>query len=393
VFKRIDTVAAEFEAKTPYMYSTYEAPSFGEPEDESAPSDRRKIVILGGGPNRIGQGIEFDYCCCHAAYALREAGFETIMINCNPETVSTDYDTSDRLYFEPLTAEDVLEVLHVEASAASWSGSSCSLADRRRSSLRRRWKKPEYRSWARRRMRSILPRTGSACGSGRPARPQAARERHGSQPGGSYRGGRADRLSGADAAQLCAWRAGDGDRRRAGQLEDYIVTAVQVSGDSPVLIDQYLRDAIEVDVDAISDGKDVVIAGVMQHIEEAGFHSGDSACSLPPYSLPADIVAEIERQTRPARARAWRGRPDERPVRGQGRPRLSDRGQSARQPDRAVRRQGDRHARSRRSPRGDGRRALMQFLPIHRDIAHVAVKEAVFPLRASPGSIRSSRPR
>jgi carbamoyl-phosphate synthase large subunit len=116
VFKRIDTVAAEFAAKTPYMYSTYEAPSFGEPEDESQPTDARKIVILGGGPNRIGQGIEFDYCCCHAAYALREAGFETIMINCNPETVSTDYDTSDRLYFEPLTAEDVLEVLHVEAS-------------------------------------------------------------------------------------------------------------------------------------------------------------------------------------------------------------------------------------------------------------------------------------
>jgi carbamoyl-phosphate synthase large subunit len=192
VFKRVDSVAAEFAAKTPYMYSTYEAPSFGEPECESEPTDARKIVILGGGPNRIGQGIEFDYCCVHAAYALRGAGFETIMINCNPETVSTDYDTSDRLYFEPLTAEDVLEVLHVEASRGELVGVIVQLAARLHSSLPPRWRRRAFRSWVPRRMRSILPRIANALPACRSAGPEAAangmarsRRRRSRSPSGS----------------------------------------------------------------------------------------------------------------------------------------------------------------------------------------------------------------
>ena len=298
VFKRIDTCAAEFEAKTPYMYSTYEAPTFGEPEDESQPSDRKKIVILGGGPNRIGQGIEFDYCCCHACFALSDAGYETIMVNCNPETVSTDYDTSDRLYFEPLTAEDVLEILHVEASKGELVGVIVQFGGQTPLNLARALEAagipilgttPDSIDLAedRERFADLITSLGllqPANGLAR-SRDEAAviAERIGypvlMRP--SYvLGGRAMEI--VDSLQ---------------QLDDYIQTAVQVSGDSPVLIDQYLRDAIEVDVDAIADGDDVVVAGVLQHIEEAGVHSGDSACSMPPYSLGADVIAEIERQT------------------------------------------------------------------------------------------------
>ncbi|KQM41405.1 carbamoyl-phosphate synthase large subunit [Sphingomonas sp. Leaf10] len=298
VFKRIDTCAAEFEAKTPYMYSTYEAPTFGEPEDESQPSDRKKIVILGGGPNRIGQGIEFDYCCCHACFALSDAGYETIMVNCNPETVSTDYDTSDRLYFEPLTAEDVLEILHVEASKGELVGVIVQFGGQTPLNLARALEAagipilgttPDSIDLAedRERFADLVTSLGllqPANGLAR-SRDEAAviAERIGypvlMRP--SYvLGGRAMEI--VDSL---------------GQLDDYIQTAVQVSGDSPVLIDQYLRDAIEVDVDAIADGDDVVVAGVLQHIEEAGVHSGDSACSMPPYSLTADVIAEIERQT------------------------------------------------------------------------------------------------
>lgn len=298
VFKRIDTCAAEFEAKTPYMYSTYEAPTFGEPEDESQPSDRKKIVILGGGPNRIGQGIEFDYCCCHACFALSDAGYETIMVNCNPETVSTDYDTSDRLYFEPLTAEDVLEILHVEASKGELVGVIVQFGGQTPLNLARALEAagipilgttPDSIDLAedRERFADLVTSLGllqPANGLAR-SRDEAAviAERIGypvlMRP--SYvLGGRAMEI--VDSL---------------GQLDDYIQTAVQVSGDSPVLIDQYLRDAIEVDVDAIADGDDVVVAGVLQHIEEAGVHSGDSACSMPPYSLTAEIIAEIERQT------------------------------------------------------------------------------------------------
>ncbi|WP_010545544.1 carbamoyl-phosphate synthase large subunit [Sphingomonas elodea] len=298
VFKRIDTCAAEFEAKTPYMYSTYEAPSFGEPENEAEPSDRRKIVILGGGPNRIGQGIEFDYCCCHACFALADAGYETIMVNCNPETVSTDYDTSDRLYFEPLTAEDVLEILEVEKSKGELVGVIVQFGGQTPLNLAKALEdagipilgtSPDAIDLAedRERFADLVAKLGlkqPMNGIAR-SRDEAVRvaERIGypvlMRP--SYvLGGRAMEI--VDSLQ---------------QLDDYIQTAVQVSGDSPVLIDQYLRDAIEVDVDAIADGTDVVVAGVLQHIEEAGVHSGDSACSIPPYSLPAEIIAEIERQT------------------------------------------------------------------------------------------------
>ncbi|WP_313534881.1 carbamoyl-phosphate synthase large subunit [Sphingomonas sp.] len=298
VFKRIDTCAAEFEAKTPYMYSTYEAPTFGEPENEAEPSERRKIVILGGGPNRIGQGIEFDYCCCHACFALADAGYETIMVNCNPETVSTDYDTSDRLYFEPLTAEDVLEILEVEKSKGELVGVIVQFGGQTPLNLAKALEdagipilgtSPDAIDLAedRERFADLVAKLGlkqPMNGIAR-SRDEAVRvaERIGypvlMRP--SYvLGGRAMEI--VDSLQ---------------QLDDYIQTAVQVSGDSPVLIDQYLRDAIEVDVDAIADGTDVVVAGVLQHIEEAGVHSGDSACSIPPYSLPAEIIAEIERQT------------------------------------------------------------------------------------------------
>jgi carbamoyl-phosphate synthase large subunit len=298
VFKRIDTCAAEFEAKTPYMYSTYEAPIFGEPENESNPSDRRKVVILGGGPNRIGQGIEFDYCCCHACFALADAGYETIMVNCNPETVSTDYDTSDRLYFEPLTAEDVLEILEIEKTNGELVGVIVQFGGQTPLNLAKALEEagipilgtsPDAIDLAedRERFAALVAKLGLRQPDNGLARSRdeavAAAERIGypvlMRP--SYvLGGRAMEV--VDTLQ---------------QLDDYIQTAVQVSGDSPVLIDQYLRDAVEVDVDAICDGTDVVVAGVLQHIEEAGVHSGDSACSIPPYSLSAEIVAEIERQT------------------------------------------------------------------------------------------------
>ncbi|MBX9813848.1 MAG: carbamoyl phosphate synthase large subunit [Proteobacteria bacterium SG_bin5] len=299
VFKRIDTCAAEFDAKTPYMYSTYEAPSFGAPENESEPSDRRKIVILGGGPNRIGQGIEFDYCCCHACFALADAGFETIMVNCNPETVSTDYDTSDRLYFEPLTAEDVLEILEIEKSRGELVGVIVQFGGQTPLNLAQALEdagipilgtSPDAIDLAedRERFAALVAKLGlrqpangiarsrdeAAAVAGRIGYPVLMRPSY-------VLGGRAMEI--VDSLT---------------QLDDYIQTAVQVSGDSPVLIDQYLRDAIEVDVDAISDGEQVVVAGILQHIEEAGVHSGDSACSIPPYSLPAEIVDEIERQTK-----------------------------------------------------------------------------------------------
>ncbi|MFC3713622.1 carbamoyl-phosphate synthase large subunit [Sphingoaurantiacus capsulatus] len=298
VFKRIDTCAAEFEAKTPYMYSTYEAPSFGVPEDESQPSDRRKVVILGGGPNRIGQGIEFDYCCCHACFALGDAGFETIMINCNPETVSTDYDTSDRLYFEPLTQEDVLEILTLEQSKGTLVGVIVQFGGQTPLKLAQGLEDagipilgttPDAIDLAedRERFAELIDQLGlkqPANGTARSAE-EAVRIAEGIgypvllRP--SYvLGGRAMEIVDSTA-----------------QVLTYIREAVQVSGDSPVLVDQYLRDAIEVDVDALADGTDVYVAGVLQHIEEAGVHSGDSACSLPPYSLPAEIIAEIERQT------------------------------------------------------------------------------------------------
>lgn len=297
VFKRIDTCAAEFAAPTPYMYSSYEAPSFGEPECEAAPSDREKIVILGGGPNRIGQGIEFDYCCCHACFALADAGYETIMINCNPETVSTDYDTSDRLYFEPLTAEDVLEILHVEQKNGTLKGVIVQFGGQTPLNLAKALEQ------------AGIPILGTS-----PKAIELAEDREQfaalvtrlglKQPDNGIARSR-------DEAVAVALRIGYPVLMRPSfvlggrameivdtqaQLEHYITTAVQVSGDAPVLIDRYLRDAVEVDVDAIADGEQVVVAGILQHIEEAGVHSGDSACSLPPYSLAPEIVVEIARQ-------------------------------------------------------------------------------------------------
>jgi carbamoyl-phosphate synthase large subunit len=299
VFKRIDSCAAEFDAATPYLYSTYEAPLFDEPEDEAEVEQARKVMILGGGPNRIGQGIEFDYCCCHAAFALREAGLQTIMVNCNPETVSTDPDTSDRLYFEPLTGEDVLEIVRREAEKGELLGVIVQLGGQTPLKLAAELQaagvpilgtSPDSIDLAedRERFADLVAKLGLK------------------QPANGLARSR-------DEALLVAERIGfpvllrpsyvlggrgmevvDGPA----QLDHYIATAVAVSGNSPVLIDRYLRDAIEVDVDAICDGHDVTVAGVLQHIEEAGVHSGDSACSIPPHSLSKETVREIERQTR-----------------------------------------------------------------------------------------------
>jgi carbamoyl-phosphate synthase large subunit len=301
VYKRIDSCAAEFEAITPYMYSTYEAPTFGVAEDEANPSDRTKVVILGGGPNRIGQGIEFDYCCVHACFALGSdadgPGYETIMINCNPETVSTDYDTSDRLYFEPLTEEDVLEIMRVEMSKGKLLGVIVQFGGQTPLKLANALEEagvpilgttPDAIDLAedRERFAKLVNKLGLKQPLNGIARSRDEAVAVASRIGypvllrPSYvLGGRAMEIVDSEA-----------------QLDNYIATAVNVSGDSPVLVDQYLRDAIECDVDALCDGEQVVIAGVMQHIEEAGIHSGDSACTLPPYSLPPEIVAEMERQ-------------------------------------------------------------------------------------------------
>ncbi len=310
VFKRVDTCAAEFEARTPYMYSTYEAGAFGEAaDDESRPSDRRKAIILGGGPNRIGQGIEFDYCCCHAAFALKDLGVESIMVNCNPETVSTDYDTSDRLYFEPLTAEDVLELIAVEQSKGELIGVIVQFGGQTPLKLAQALEdagvpilgtSPDAIDLAedRERFQGLLQEIGlrqpvnAIARSAEEARAAAHQVGYPVVIRPSYvLGGRAMEIVRDDEG-----------------LERYVLTAVQVSGSSPVLIDQYLSRATEVDVDAICDGTDVFVAGVMEHIEEAGVHSGDSACSLPPFSLRPETVAELKRQTEAmARALGVRG--------------------------------------------------------------------------------------
>jgi carbamoyl-phosphate synthase large subunit len=288
VFKRVDTCAAEFATRTAYMYSSYDE------EDESEPSDRKKIMVLGGGPNRIGQGIEFDYCCVHAALALRDDGYETIMVNCNPETVSTDYDTSDRLYFEPLTLEDVLEIVDrekpigvivqfggqtplklardLEAAGVPIIGTSPDMIDAAED---------------RERFQKLLHDLGLLQPPNRTARTEDEAMAAAKEIGypvvvrPSYvLGGRAMEIVHAES-----------------DLKRYMREAVKVSNDSPVLIDRFLNDAAEVDVDAICDGTDVFIGGIMEHIEQAGVHSGDSACSLPPFSLTAEMQAELKRQT------------------------------------------------------------------------------------------------
>ncbi len=298
VFKRIDTCAAEFEAQTPYMYSTYESPAMGDVECEARPSKAKKVVILGGGPNRIGQGIEFDYCCVHACYALTAAGYETIMVNCNPETVSTDYDTSDRLYFEPLTLEHVLEILRVEQDNGTLHGVIVQLGGQTPLKLAQALANegipilgttPDAIDLAedRERFQQLLHKLGlkqPVNGTAR-SRDEAFKV---AQTVGYPLVIRPSFVLGGRAMEII---------RDDDQLERYIRTAVQVSGDSPVLLDSYLSGAIEVDVDALSDGKQVHVCGIMEHIEEAGVHSGDSACCLPPHSLTPDTIAELKRQT------------------------------------------------------------------------------------------------
>ncbi|KAF0138576.1 MAG: carbamoyl-phosphate synthase large subunit, partial [Rhodospirillaceae bacterium] len=299
VYKRIDTCGAEFSSRTPYLYSCYEGDGVSPPECEADPSPRDKVVILGGGPNRIGQGIEFDYCCCHAAFALREAGWETIMVNCNPETVSTDYDTSDRLYFEPLTAEDVAALIRREQSRGRLLGVIVQLGGQTPLKLSQALEKagipilgtsPDAIDLAedRERFQIFLQRLAlrqPANGTARSvaeARIVAARIGYPVVLRPSYvLGGRAMRIVYGEEA-----------------LNGYMTHAVKASGDDPVLIDHYLENAIEMDVDALADGKDVYVAGIMQHIEEAGIHSGDSACTLPPYNLRPAMIEEIKRQTR-----------------------------------------------------------------------------------------------
>ncbi|NCV41309.1 MAG: carbamoyl-phosphate synthase large subunit, partial [Betaproteobacteria bacterium] len=290
-YKRVDTCAAEFSTNTAYMYSTYEE------ECEANPTTNKKIIVLGGGPNRIGQGIEFDYCCVHASFALRDAGFETVMINCNPETVSTDYDTSDRLYFEPLTREDVMNVIQAEIKAsttpprvivslggqtplklanyipaeliAGTSPQSIDLAEDRK-----KW------SALCEELKISQPPGGTALTFDE-AKTIASRIGYPVLVRPSY-------VLGGRAMEIVHEKK---------QLERYMREAVKVSNDSPVLLDRFLNDAIEVDVDCISDGERVFIGGVMEHIEQAGVHSGDSACSLPPYSLPAPLIDVLKQQT------------------------------------------------------------------------------------------------
>jgi carbamoyl-phosphate synthase large subunit len=389
VFKRIDSCAAEFDAATPYLYSTYEAPLFGEPEDEAEISDRRKVMILGGGPNRIGQGIEFDYCCCHAAFALGRdgAGYETIMVNCNPETVSTDPDTSDRLYFEPLTAEDVLEIVRREMESGELLGVIVQLGGQTPLKLAQELQNagvpilgtsPDSIDLAedRERFAALVNRLGLKQPENGLARSRdeaiAVAERIGYpvllRP--SYvLGGRGMEVVDGPA-----------------QLDAYIATAVQVSGSSPVLIDRYLRDAIEVDVDAICDGTDAVVAGVLQHIEEAGVHSGDSACSLPPFSLSAEIVEEIERQARElALALGVKGLMNVQFAVKDGQVYLIEvNPRASRTVPFVAKAIGVPVAKI--AARVMAGEALSSFPPIKRNLKHIAVKESVFPFARFPGT-------
>ena len=354
VFKRIDTCAAEFASPTAYMYSTYDVPFAGRAVDEAAPSDKKKVIILGGGPNRIGQGIEFDYCCCHAAFALKDVGYETIMVNCNPETVSTDYDTANRLYFEPLTDEDVLEIIDTERSNGTLHGvivqfggqTPLKLAEPlERANVPILGTSPDAIDLAedRDRFKQLLdrlklrqPKSGIATS---PDKARAIAEAIGYpiviRP--SYvLGGRGMEIV-YDSAQIDRYLV-----RLTSDLDR--PSELAVSDRRPLLIDRYLTDAIEVDVDCLADGKDTYIAGIMEHIEEAGIHSGDFSL----FAATAQSLGRGDRRARPPDPRACAGaqgrRTDERAIRHQGRRHLRARGQSARVAYGAVRRQGDRAA-------------------------------------------------
>ena len=308
VYKRIDTCAAEFASPTPYMYSTYERGLTGEPICEAQPSDKEKIIILGGGPNRIGQGIEFDYCCCHACFALTKAGYETIMINCNPETVSTDYDTSDRLYFEPLTAEDVLEIIRVERQSGKLKGVIVQFGGQTPLKLASALEsagipilgtQPDAIDLAedRNRFKALIEKLDLLQpDSGIANSPQAARAI-------------ADGIGYPIVIRPSYVLGGRGMEivHDGGEIDRYVArlsatldrpSELIVSEKRPLLIDRFLTDAIEVDVDCLCDGRDTFIAGIMEHIEEAGIHSGDSACSLPPHSLDTATIVRLEKQTR-----------------------------------------------------------------------------------------------
>jgi len=387
VFKRIDSCAAEFDATTPYLYSTYEAPLFGEPVDEAEVSERRKVIILGGGPNRIGQGIEFDYCCCHAAFALRDAGFETVMVNCNPETVSTDPETSDRLYFEPLTAEDVLEIVRREGEKGEFLGVIVQLGGQTPLKLAQELQKagipilgtsPDSIDLAedRERFAKLVTRLGlkqPANGIAR-SRDEAMHV--------------AERIGYPVLLRPSYVLGGRGMEVVDGpaQLDHYIATAVAVSGSSPVLIDRYLRDAVEVDVDAIADGTDVFVTGVMQHIEEAGVHSGDSACAIPPHSLSDEIVAEIERQTKAlATALKVRGLMNVQfAVKGDEVYLIEVNPRASRTVPFVAKAIGRPVAKI--AARVMAGESLSSFDPIEREMTHIGVKQPVFPFARFPGS-------
>ena len=288
VYKRVDTCAAEFATNTAYMYSTYEE------ECEAKPTDKKKIMVLGGGPNRIGQGIEFDYCCVHAAFAMREDGYETIMVNCNPETVSTDFDTSDRLYFEPLTLEDVLEIVAIEKPVGvivQYGGQTpLKLArDLEKAGVPIIGTSPDAIDCAedRERFQQMLQGLGLKQPPNRTARTPDEALRL-AQEIGYPLVVRPSYVLGGRAMEIVQEQA---------QLERYMREAVKVSNESPVLLDRFLNDALEVDVDALCDGEEVIIGGIMEHVEQAGVHSGDSACSLPPYSLSAKLQDELRVQT------------------------------------------------------------------------------------------------
>ena len=298
VYKRVDTCAAEFSSLTPYMYSTYEKIPKGIDNCEAKPSDKNKVIIIGGGPNRIGQGIEFDYCCVHASYALRKRNIETIMINCNPETVSTDYDTSDRLYFEPLTPEDVIEIIKVEKRKGKLLGLILQFGGQTHLNLAKHLVKEKIK---------IL---GTSLNSidlaeDRKRFKKIIKDLKIKQPvnltaNNINEARKCLKVIGLPLIIRPSYVLGGKAMEIINEKKDffkYIERALKITKKSPLLIDSYLKSAVEVDVDAISDGKKVYIAGILEHIEEAGIHSGDSACVIPPYTLKKEIIKEIEKQT------------------------------------------------------------------------------------------------